>query len=166
MLVDRSGDWFYITPGVELERARGDERPAVIASELVQGALAPVKWEKACDGDATGDVLARFWRAVPPTTDYVALGAVGVGGYDASTYDQPPDELVARFRAVHKSALAAAEHGVESVRTSMFNPNCKIFGVDDKYWYADTVTLNKLDCKRLDPENVIWEASDKQFTKV
>ncbi len=163
VIIDRTNDWYYISPGLRRVQDTGDIKdfPAVIASELVPGALAQVTWEKACDVNGH---LARFWRAIPPTSDYVALGAVGTYDYDATSNDQPPAELVARFRAVHKSALAASTSGVDYVRT-MYASDGKIFGVDSTYWYADTATLNKLDCKRLDPKNVIMEDS-KQFAKV
>ncbi|KAI0088021.1 MAC/Perforin domain-containing protein [Irpex rosettiformis] len=161
---NRSGDWYFVSPGATitqiisiLQGLPADEYPAVIVSELVPGALAPVKWEKACDSPG-----ARFWRAVPPTSDYVALGAVGMSGDFAQIFNQPPEEVANRFRAVHKSALTSAEYGVQDVYSSPFAENCKIFSVDGQYWYADTAPLNRLDCMRLDPKNVIIEDS-KQF---
>ncbi|KAI0812731.1 MAC/Perforin domain-containing protein [Irpex lacteus] len=162
----RSDDWYFVSPGAIVVDPLPDqgEFPAVIASELVPGALAPVKWEKACDGLVGATVEARFWRAIPPSSDYVALGAVGMSGVESVLYDQPPEDLVRGFRAVHKRALASAEKGVEATYTCSWNERCKIFNVDGKYWYADTAPLNKQDCMRFDTKNVIVEDS-KRFTK-
>ncbi len=165
-LIGRSDDWYFVSPGAIVVDPLPDqgEFPAVIASELVPGALAPVKWEKACDGLVGAMVEARFWRAIPPSSDYVALGAVGMSGVESVLYDQPPEDLVRGFRAVHKRALASAEKGVEATYTCSWNERCKIFNVDGKYWYADTAPLNKQDCMRFDTKNVIVEDS-KRFTK-
>ena len=134
--------------------------PAIIASELVAGALAPVKWELACDQLNKDGTAAGFWRAIPPTSDYVALGSIGLDGDAMSIAMGPPEPLASQFRAVHKRALKAASSGVTDVYTSAINDKCKIFCVDGRYWYADRATLDKRDCVIFDPEQV-----DEQFDK-
>ena len=134
--------------------------PAIIASEIVAGALAPVKWELACEQVNKDLTATGFWRAIPPTSDYVALGSIGFNGTLISIAMGPPEQLASRFRAVHKRALKAASSGVTDVYTSAANDKCKIFSVDDRYWYADRATLDKRDCVIFDPEQV-----DEQFDK-
>ena len=92
-----------------------------LAETIVPGALAPVKWERACDGFFGDSVTARFWRAVPPTSDYVALGAIGMSGELSIMFEQPPQELAKRFRAVHKQALDRAVTGVQHEHACSWN---------------------------------------------
>jgi hypothetical protein len=124
--------------------------------QAVKGVFAPVNWEKAFDGKLFSFFgTIRFWRAVPPTTDYVALGCVGMllPTSSGEMLEQPPQELVERFRAVHKSTLTAASTGVTT--TYQGKGRQFIFAVDDRYWYADTDMLVKQDCYKLDPKMVI-----------
>ncbi|KAI0690007.1 hypothetical protein BC835DRAFT_1418097 [Cytidiella melzeri] len=147
---NRSDGWYYITPALSTQGA-------VIVSELVPGALAEVKWQEifATPGPYFKDT--RFWRAIPPTPDYVAMGVVAVTTSSAAPYPlQPPAALVDHFRAVHKSALTAATKGVETIYR---NGNNKFFSVDNRYWFADTQLPLELDCYKLDPKGVILEGS-------
>lgn len=122
--------------------------PAVIVEELVPGALAPVKWEKAFDGPTTEFTkliqffpalpkFTRFWRAIPPTSDYVALGFVCVSEPEKESLPlQPPAELADRFRAVHKRALKPAVDGPTTTYVMVGNSGYMVFAIDSCYWLA------------------------------
>jgi hypothetical protein len=110
---------------------------------------------------ATGDMaVTRFWRAVPPTSDYVALGFVAMTGSSASTIpSQPPDSLTSRFRAVHKRALTHASSGV-TVRYQNANDTAQsLYQIDNHYWLADTAILQNQDLYVLDPKSNTLEWS-------
>ncbi|KAI0684449.1 hypothetical protein BC835DRAFT_1422312 [Cytidiella melzeri] len=144
---NRSDGWYLISSGL-------GGYGAVIVKELVPGALAQVKWEEiwVTPGDSK---FTRFWRAIPPTPDYLAMGVVAVMASSASALpSQPPAALAGNFRAVHKSALTAAVTGATRQRTYQ---NHRFFGVDMRYWFADTQFPLKIDCFRLNPKGVVLE---------
>jgi hypothetical protein len=144
--------WYFITPGY------GTLWPKwpIIVSELVPGALAPVKWEEVFVGRYSSHQVTRFWRAIPPTPDYVAMGCVGLTGTSASSIPkQPPPELADRFRAVHKRALTGAKQGVHG--TFYGDEGRKIYGIDGRYWFAGYELPFKEDCFRLDPKGAQLE---------
>ncbi|KAI0766732.1 hypothetical protein BC629DRAFT_1596249 [Irpex lacteus] len=118
------------------------------------GALAPVKWEEAFVGPYYSDSVTRVWRAIPPTSDYVALGFVSmtrksIGDIPA----QPPASLAGSFRAIHKLALTGAAVGAHAVFHS--SGNRVVYWVDYRYWYADIEVPEKSDCYVLDPKMTI-----------
>ncbi|KAI0341925.1 hypothetical protein BDW22DRAFT_1345703 [Trametopsis cervina] len=134
----RSDSWYMISSGLG-----GTE--AVLAKELVPGALSPVGWEEAYLGPYYSDKVTRVWRAVPPTDQYLALGTVAMTGDSGySLPSQPPDWLAGRFRAVHKRALTTATVGVTGHYDS--NPPDEIYWVDYRYWNADTELPRDQDC--------------------
>jgi hypothetical protein len=144
--------WHFITPGL----GGGDSRLPIIVSELVVGALAPVKWEEVFVAKYFSDKVTRFWRAIPPTSDYVAMGCVGMTGTSASSIpEQPPAELADRFRAVHKRALTGAKWGVYGLYTG--DEGRKIYGIDGRYWFAGYELPFKEDCFMLDPKGAQLE---------
>ncbi|KAI0683226.1 hypothetical protein BC835DRAFT_1423503 [Cytidiella melzeri] len=146
-LSNRTDAWYFVTPGV-------DTRESVLVKELVPGALAPVKWVVVFDGTYRSR-STRFWTAVPPTSDYVALGCVGMTGWDLP--DQPPESLAGRFRAVHKRALSEAhsQDGVDHVWRG--EKNHLLYSVDYRYLYADTDVPPKKDCFVLDEKMTVKE---------
>jgi hypothetical protein len=154
-LVGCPDGWYWISPGV------GGDAPT-IAKELVPGAFAQVTWTEVFvatynSGDQS---VTRFWRAVPPTSDYVALGFVAMSGSSASAIpSQPSDSLAGRFRAVHKRALTGASTGVTEVFSNDDNPSQTLFSVDNHYWLADIGTPHKEDLYVLDPKSTIQEWS-------
>jgi hypothetical protein len=144
--------WYFITPGY----FGLSGRLPIIVSELVAGALAPVKWEEVFVGNYYSDKVTRFWRAIPPTPDYVAMGCVGMTGTSASSIPkQPPPELADRFRAVHKRALTSAKDGVNNVYWD--DEGRKIYAIDARYWFAGYELPFKEDCFRLDPKGAQLE---------
>ncbi|KAI0684447.1 hypothetical protein BC835DRAFT_1310575 [Cytidiella melzeri] len=145
---NRSDGWYLISSGL-------GGYGAVIVKELVPGALAQVKWEEIWVTPGPYSKSTRFWRAIPPTPDYLAMGVVAVMASSASALpSQPPAALAGNFRAVHKSALTAAVTGATRQRSYQ---NHRFFGVDMRYWFADTQFPPKLDCFRLDPKGVVLE---------
>ncbi|KAI0696461.1 MAC/Perforin domain-containing protein [Cytidiella melzeri] len=149
----RSDGWYFISPAISGTKC-------VLAKDLVPGALAPVKWVEAYVGPYNqGDKVTRFWRAVPPTSDYVALGCVAMMGNSAREIpSQPPAELASQFRAVHKRALTGAVYGVLNWIYSS-TQNRKIFAVDTRYWFADLEIPLKGDCYVLDPQATVKDWS-------
>ncbi|KAI0682377.1 hypothetical protein BC835DRAFT_1478658 [Cytidiella melzeri] len=146
-----SDEWYFITPGLE-------RNWPIVAKELVPGALAAVKeWEEIFVTDARAG-LTRFWRARPPTDDYVALGVIAATAPSADALpSQPPASLVGHFRAVHRSALTAPVTGV-SWYSNFFWRNHKFFSIDDnRYWFAATELPQKNECFILDPKQVVQE---------
>jgi hypothetical protein len=124
----------------------------------VPGALAPVTWVEAFVVNLTHlNKASRFWRAVPPTSDYIALGFVAMTKDKIEDIPaQPPAELTGQFRAVHKRALSAATRGAEPWKWD--GPgNRKLFAVDFRYWFADLEVPRKEDCFVLDPKMAIKE---------
>ncbi|KAI0689992.1 hypothetical protein BC835DRAFT_210307 [Cytidiella melzeri] len=145
---NRSDGWYYITPAVSTNGA-------VIVKELVPGALAEVEWKEIFVAPGAYSRSVRFWRAIPPTTDYLAMGVVAVMASSAGALpSQPPEALVGHFRAVHKSALTAALRGVT---TRYVYENRWFFCVEKRYWFADTQLPLLLDCFKLDPKAVVLE---------
>jgi hypothetical protein len=144
--------WHFITPGFR------DSEVPIIVSELVKGALAPVKWEEIFVSDAYDSKVTRFWRAIPPTPDYVAMGCVGMTGTSASSIPkQPPPELADHFRAVHKRALTGAKEGVYNVK---YDPEGRmIYAIDARYWFVGYELPFAEDCLRLDPKGAQLEGS-------
>ncbi|KAF9030960.1 hypothetical protein BDZ89DRAFT_1132088 [Hymenopellis radicata] len=148
---NRVDEWYYITPGAGTE-------PSIIISELVSGALAPVKWEEIFVAPFYSSKVTRFWKAIPPTPDYVAMGCVAMTGTSASAIpSQPPAALAGRFRAVHKSALTQSKNGVYGIYHSD-GPRV-VYAVDYRYWFADVELPFKEDCLRLDPKGAVLEGS-------
>jgi hypothetical protein len=124
--------------------------------ELVTGALAPVKWEEVFVGNYYSDKVTRFWRAIPPTPDYVAMGCVGTTGTSASSIpEQPSPELANRFRAVHKRALTSAEWGIYGIYYG--DGKRKIYAIDGRYWFVGYELPFTEDCLRLDPKGAQLE---------
>jgi hypothetical protein len=134
------------------------QQAPIIVSELVPGALAEVKWEEIFVASYYSSKVTRFWKAIPPTPDYVAMGCVAMTGTSVSAIPkQPPAELVKRFRAVHKSALTQATYGVYGIYHSD-GPRV-VYGVDYRYWFADVELPFKEDCLRLDPKGAVLEGN-------
>ena len=136
--------------------------PAFIGSELVPGALAPVKWEKICEGFSYKSTRVTFWRAIPPTSDYLALGCIASANpWSSDAPSQPPDSIAARFRAVHKRALTTATGKTFPIywitHPSGTGNVGAVFGMDGRFISAETVLPNKVDCYKLDPKNVVQE---------
>lgn len=136
-------------------------RPATIASELVPGALAPVKWEPAFIGSCHGgNTHTTYWRAIPPTSDYIALGCVAsMTPASSSNPTQPPDSIARRFRAVHKRAITAAKNGVTTSWKYYNYPQDVVYIIDGRYVHGDTALPHKSDCYILDPKNTVEESS-------
>ncbi|KAI0696241.1 hypothetical protein BC835DRAFT_1414356 [Cytidiella melzeri] len=148
-LTIRSDGWYFISPAYEGTKC-------TLAKELVPGALAPVKWVEAYVGPYYSSKVTRFWRAVPPTSDYVALGCVAMMGYSANDIPkEPPAELAGQFRAVHKRALTGAVHGVLENWIYRSTQNRMVFAVDMRYWLADLEVPLKGDCYVLDPKMTV-----------
>ncbi|KAI0693082.1 hypothetical protein BC835DRAFT_1416168 [Cytidiella melzeri] len=148
-----SDGWYFISPGL-------GGCGAVIVKERVPGALAKVKWQEiftvpATDTPGIEPPATRFWRAIPPSSDYLAMGVVAAFAFTARHLpSQPSASLADHFRAVHKSALAAAERGV----SIEYKPNNRhFFAIDGTYWFAGKYLPLRQDCLRLDPEMVDWE---------
>ena len=146
----RSDGFYCISSGLGYQ-------PSTIARELVPGALAPVKWVEAFVGPYYKG-FTRVWRAVPPTSDYVALGVVSMTRSSLSQIPaQPPASLGDQFRAVHKRALTGAALGptwnYKSSGTRV------VYAVDNRYWYADLEIPAKGDCFALDPKMTIKDWS-------
>ena len=148
--VERSGDWYLISPGVHWA-----PKP-VLARELVPGALAPVKWVEVFTNTyqyKTG--ATRVWKAVPPTSDYIALGVVAMSAASASALpSQPPDALAGRFRAIHKLALTRSSKGV----TDSYQFRGKggiVYRVDHRYILAGNERPVQGDTFVLDPKMAI-----------
>lgn len=137
--------------------------PAVIASELVPGALAPVKWEVEFVGSYNPTKEHTiFWRALPTSSDYLAVGCVAsMVPANSSIPSQPPANIAARFRAVHKRALTAPAKDLTPLYhyySDTVTQNV-VFGVDGRYIQANTTIPNKADCYILDPKNTVEEFS-------
>lgn len=151
-LVERSDGWYWISPSVL-------KTPATLVKELVPGALAPVTWVEAFVATYFGRVT-RFWRAVPPTLDYIAVGFVAMAGSSASAIpSQPPADLAGQFRAVHKLAMTGASTGVPDnwVYHNYDDRKKMVFAVDYRYWLADLEVPRKADLFVLDPKMTIQE---------
>ncbi|KAI0700905.1 MAC/Perforin domain-containing protein [Cytidiella melzeri] len=145
---DRTDSWYIISLGA------GGEAKSVLAKELVPGALAPVKWQEVLLVDVTHPTIkaTRFWKAIPPTSDYIALGCIGMSGTSASAIPaQPPTSLAGRFRAVHKRALTTALYGAQGfVYYGTGGPNRLFYAVDYRYWFVGKELPLKSDCYILD----------------
>ena len=129
----------------------------MIASELVPGALAPVKWEISFVGQYWSASRTTFWRAIPPTPDYVALGCVACTyPASASAPSQPPDNVASRFRAVHKRALTTPASSLSPIYNA-YNSKGVAYGVESRYISAATALPLKADCYKLDPKNSVQE---------
>ncbi|KAI0091169.1 hypothetical protein BDY19DRAFT_934228 [Irpex rosettiformis] len=147
----RSDGFYFVSPAVS-------GVSATLARELVPGALAPVKWVEAFVGPYYKNAYTRVWRAVPPTSDYVALGFVSMTRDSVSQLPaQPPASLADQFRAVHKLALTGASKGVS--QTFHSSGNRVVFSVDYRYWHADLEIPVKSDCFVLDPKMTIKDWS-------
>jgi hypothetical protein len=129
----------------------------------VPGALAPVKWKIAFDAHHGNlNLMTRFWRAVPPTSDYVALGFVAMSGILGQLPSNPVEEVAGQFRAVHKRALTGASIGVPNdgyIFRNYSNPKQMIFMVEARYSFADLEIPPKSDMFVLDPKMVNKEWS-------
>ena len=105
-----------------------------------------------------------FWRAIPPTSDYLALGGVAsINPRGFNPPSQPPANIVARFRAVHKRAITAFT-GKTTPIYWITNPSGSgtagaVYGLDSRFISADTVLPNQADRYRFDPKNVVEEYS-------
>ncbi|KAI0684446.1 hypothetical protein BC835DRAFT_637235 [Cytidiella melzeri] len=145
---DRSDGWYLITPGC-------GGNPAVIVKELVPGALAEVTWKEIFVATGPYSGSARFWKAIPPSDDYVAMGVVADTVYPSdSASSGPPAALAAHFRAVHKNALTAAVTGVTE---SYAYEGHEFFCIDGRYWFADTHVPSYEYYWALNPDEVIHE---------
>ncbi|KAI0087156.1 MAC/Perforin domain-containing protein [Irpex rosettiformis] len=151
---NRTSDWYVISPGL-------GGIPPVIASELVPGALAPVKWEQAFIGWNSGRrTRTTFWRALPPTSDYIAMGCVAsMNPAESSVPSQPPASVASRFRAVHKRALTTPAKSLTPVYRNYGEKQGVVYAVEGRYVSAETVLPNERDCYILDPKNVVEEFS-------
>ena len=151
-MVARSDGFCFISSGA-------GSRPATLARELVPGALAKVKWVEAFVGPYYSG-FTRVWKAIPPTSDYVALGTVSM---TRSSLDQipsqPPESLASQFRAVHKRALTGAAYGVPDNWVYHSSGTRVVFAVDFRYWTADLEVPVKSDCFVLDPKMTIKDWS-------
>jgi hypothetical protein len=142
--------WYFISPGFE------DTDLPIIVSELVKGALAPVKWEEVSASNSAQSSTTRFWRAIPPTPDYVAMGCVGVTDTSASSIpEQPPAWLSDQFRAVHKRALTSAKEGASQIVIGL--EGYMIYAVDARYWFVGYELPFAEDCLRLNPKGAQLE---------
>lgn len=151
--IARSDGWYFLSPG-----SMGNNSTPIIGKELVPGALAPVKWAEIFTDRAPYQRFTRFWKAVPPTSDYVALGFVAMQGSSVNALPaQPPASLADQFRAVHKLALTGASKGA-TLSTQTLSGQ-KFFAVDYRYWLADREVPVKGDCFVLDPKMAIkdWQ---------
>ncbi|KAI0086753.1 hypothetical protein BDY19DRAFT_958469 [Irpex rosettiformis] len=148
---NRADQWYFISPGMGL---KDFDRPCIIAKELVPGALAPVRWIHLFDTSRGYGQATRFWRAVPPTPDYVALGCVAHTMYtnDPSFPSQPSESLAGQFRAIHKRALTGAKDGATWIRNNVGNMNRLAFYADYRYVLADTEIPPQEDVFVLDPK--------------
>ncbi len=147
-----SDGFYFISPAV-------NGHPITIARELVPGALAPVKWEEAFVGPYYSAVT-RVWRAVPPTSEYVALGFVSMTRPSIDDIPlQPPAWLGGQFRAVHKRALTGAASDSVSSWSYWSSTNRVVYAVDYRYWNADVELPHKSDCYVLDPQMTIKDWS-------
>ena len=104
-----------------------------------------------------------FWRAIPPTSDYVALGFVAFSRPAIFLPPPvPPASISARFRAVHKRALTITTAKTTPIywttAPSGTGTAGVLYGVDGRFISADTVLPNKADCYKLDPKNVVEES--------
>jgi hypothetical protein len=154
VVIDRVDEWYYITPGGPVST----RQIPIIVSEMVPGALAEVKWEEIFVARYYNDKFTRFWKAIPPTPDYVAMGCVAMIGKSVSAIPkQPSPELVKRFRAVHKRALTRAKTGVYPAYNT--DGPWVVYGVDYRYWFADVELPFNEDCLRLDPKGTVLEGS-------
>ncbi|KAI0690009.1 hypothetical protein BC835DRAFT_1308110 [Cytidiella melzeri] len=150
--------WYFITPGL-------GGRGAIIAKELVPGALAKVKWQEIFVAPARDIAIiqppcTRFWRAISPSSDYVAMGVVAVSAIAASQLpSEPPAALADHFRALHRSAVIPALTGVS--RTFTFESRY-FFAIDDIYWFAGKQLPPQAECFRMGPHKqmVILEGDD------
>ena len=123
------------------------------------GALAPVKWEYAFEGaNAGGKTRTTFWRAIPPTPDYIALGCVAsMNPMSSPAPTQPPSSITARFRSVHKRALKAPAKKLTPIYHNYGYKQGVAYGVEGRYISGDTILPNKADCYIFDPKNVVEE---------
>lgn len=135
-----------------------------MASELVPGALSPVKWEKAFEG-AFYIFRTTFWRAIPPTPDYLAMGYIATKGYlPTASPSQPPANIAALFRDVHKRALTPFTG--ETTPVHRVPAPCDkhktvgvVYSLDGRFSLADTVLPNEGDLYKFDPKKVTEESS-------
>ena len=133
----------------------GGIRP-VIASELVPGALAPVKWEIAFVGEYYSTNRTTFWRAIPPSSDYVALGCVAfTNPTSSSAPSRPPDSIASRFRAVHKRAITTASS--LTPKYTAYKYQGVVYGIESRYISTGTNFPVTADCYKLDPKNSVQE---------
>lgn len=132
----------------------------MLARELVPGALAPVRWVEVFTGPAPNNRITRFWRAIPSTPDYIAIGFIAVTGNSATAIpSQPPASLAGRFRAIHRLALTGAVRGV-----TYSSPNQgrggRVFQIDYRYCLADIELPIQGDSFVLDPKLTRRDWSD------
>ncbi|KAI0682376.1 hypothetical protein BC835DRAFT_1424502 [Cytidiella melzeri] len=147
----RTDGWYFISPTL----AGG---PCTLAKELVPGALAPVKWVEVFVAPYYDEKVTRVWKAVPPTSDYVALGFVAMSGKSASQIPlQPPAALAGQFRAVHKRALTVDTNGVGDNLIFQGPQNHLVFAVGARYWLTDVKIPPPEDCFVLDPKVAVLD---------
>lgn len=151
--VVRSDDWYFLSPSIQ-------GTLPILARELVPGALAPVKWMEAFTGpSSSSNRVTRFWKAIPPTSDYIAIGFVAMTGSSANAIpSQPPASLAGRFRAVHKLALTGAARGVTNSYQYQGNGG-RVFRIDYRYLLADIELPVQGDSFALDPKMIIRDWS-------
>ncbi|KAI0685506.1 hypothetical protein BC835DRAFT_1421150 [Cytidiella melzeri] len=145
--------WYLISLGLTGTIGLSETFPVILAQELVPGALAQVTWEVILTVPAKAEKRhTQFWRAIPPTSDYVAMGVFAFTDLTGNQKSQPPEELVRYFRAVHKSALAASSVTLEY----SFRDN-KYFCVGNTHWFAGKRLPREKDLFTLHSPMVIWE---------
>ena len=112
-----------------------------------------------------------FWRAIPPTSDYVAMGSIAsINPMIAIPPSQPPANIAARFRAVHKRALTTFTGSTTPIYW-ITDPSASgiagvVYGLDSRFISADTVLPNHADCYRFDPKNVVEENRGRKDTSL
>ncbi|KAI0683623.1 hypothetical protein BC835DRAFT_1423177 [Cytidiella melzeri] len=145
--------WYLISLGLTGTIGLSETFPVILAQELVPGALAQVTWEVILTVPAKAEKRhTRFWRAIPPTSDYVAMGVFAFTDLSGNHKSQPPEKLVRYFRAVHKSALAASSVTLEY----SFREN-KYFCVGNTHWFAGKQLPREKDLFTLHSPMVVWE---------
>lgn len=114
-----------------------------------------MKWAEVYVASCYWGQVTRFWKAIPPTKDYIALGFVALTAPKVEDLPaQPPATLVDQFRAIHKRALTGAVRGTPDdwVYRNGADTNRMVFAVDYRYWLADLEVLRREDSFVLDPK--------------
>lgn len=104
-------------------------------------------------------MITRFWKAVPPNSNYIALGFVAMTSHSASAIpSQPPAALAGRFRAIHKLALTGSRVGATNPYQNQ-GRGVIVFRIDWRYLLADDKLPARDDTFVLDPKTTIRDWS-------